>query len=234
MNSFHTCSCSSGGGIEDFLNCAPCPPPILTYFQLKIAAAGKLCQKEVCSIARRCGMKESEALTTDCSGHVALSKCDLTCIIIIVCVLSVAFLIMVFVVVYKRKKSYFKQDTINVVFNDTDSENSDKSSDSGLVKIKKKHTSGHKSNVALQEHTNEAIHNQEDILDPDTIVIGTTTVPDENAMQINGTQQVEQDGLDEQGSARINSINGHSHVIVNGVRSRVNADKNDSCTSVKL
>ena len=92
MNYFHSCPCASDG---DLLDCAPCPPPFLPYMQLKLAAVGKLCQKEVCSIARRCKVSESPALTKDCPvPKPAVFKCDLFCIITIVSVLAFAVIIM--------------------------------------------------------------------------------------------------------------------------------------------
>ncbi|XP_060558166.1 uncharacterized protein LOC132718484 [Ruditapes philippinarum] len=211
MDYVHSCSCTTGGEIEDMLQCAPCPPPFLSYIQLKMTAIGKLCKREVCSIARRCNMSESSELTTDCPVHDTQAEvgCNLFCIIIIASVLSVALLISILIiVVYKRRSGDIKQDAINVVFNDTDSETSGKSSDRGSSNILEVHADCHYENVT----TNEKVKSS-----PDVIEHSQSTKENDG----NFTSFKDNDPTD-------------SPVIKSGLRSRSNGEKNDTCIVAKL
>lgn len=135
MNYFQKCSCSSGGKVENFLDCAPCPPSVVSYSALKKIALSKLCPNEVCSIAKRCKMAETSAMKSDCAETLSAFACDLTCILIIVCVLCTVVIITIVIVAVIRRKKHLKQDTINAVFNDTNTDCSDKSSHIGANNV---------------------------------------------------------------------------------------------------
>lgn len=79
-------------------------------------------------------MAETSAMKSDCAETHSAFACDLTCILIIVCVLCSVVIIIVIVAVIRRKKD-LKQDTINAVFNDTNDDRSYKSSHIGVNNV---------------------------------------------------------------------------------------------------
>ncbi|XP_053377204.1 uncharacterized protein LOC123545282 [Mercenaria mercenaria] len=111
-----SCSCSSLGNIEDLLHCAPCPPPMISYEELRDHALNRsLILNDVCIIARRCNINGTDIVvdcppvTPDCPAsttiHTYVAGYESGIVVpVVLPVVVIAIIIITIICVRKREK----------------------------------------------------------------------------------------------------------------------------------
>lgn len=110
------------GSLKEFLDFAPCPPPVVTYSAFEMYALNQsLLEEEICSIAFRCNLHRKQNCLFDPvpSTEVHSAGCNETCVTILAVVVPVLVVITFIVVLVVRcRKMTVSQACVNGVFSD--------------------------------------------------------------------------------------------------------------------